>query len=191
MTQPQETSYAGSTSTTIRRIRARDLKHVITDLTDVFVDTVNNGSPLGFMPPITREVARDFWISLLPELEAGSRILLVACIEDRVVGSGQLALSQRSNSPHRAELQRLFVSRAARGQGIGASLVMALHQIARQHGRTLISLSTRHNEPAEDFYLTLGYKVAGVIPGWTIGRDGQQYDHATLYTELSPGVREE
>jgi len=185
MTQPQETSYAGSTSTTIRRIRARDLKHVITDLTDVFVDTVNNGSPLGFMPPITREVARDFWISLLPELEAGSRILLVACIEDRVVGSGQLALSQRSNSPHRAELQRLFVSRAARGQGIGASLVMALHQIARQHGRTLISLSTRHNEPAEDFYKALGYKVAGVIPGWTIGPSGEQYDHVTLYQDLA------
>ena len=188
MTQTQETSYTDSTSTTIRRIRARDLKHVITDLTDVFVDTVNNGSPLGFMPPITREVARDFWISLLPELEAGSRLLLVACNEEgRVVGSGQLLLSQRTSSRHRAELQRLFVSRAVRGQGIGASLMLALHNIARQYGRTLITLSTRHNEPAEDFYKTLGYKVAGVIPGWTIGPAGERYDHATLYLDLAEG----
>jgi len=185
MTQTQETSYAGSTSTTIRHIRARDLKHVITDLTDVFVDTVNNGSPLGFMPPITRDAARDFWITLLPELEAGSRLLLVASNEQgRVVGSGQLALSQRSNSPHRAELQRLFVSRTVRGQGIGASLVLALQNIARQYGRSLITLSTRHNEPAEDFYMALGYTVVGVIPGWTIGRDGERYDHATLYLQL-------
>ncbi len=186
MTQMRETSYADATSTTIRRIRARDLKHVITDLTDVFVDTVNNGSPLGFMPPITREVARDFWISLLPELETGSRLLLVACNEEgRVVGSGQLALSQRTNSPHRAELQRLFVSRAVRGQGVGKSLMIALHDAALKNGRTLITLSTRHNEPAEDFYRTLGYQLAGVIPGWTIGPTGETYDHATLYLQLT------
>jgi len=170
---------------TIRQIRASDLKHVITDLVDVFVDTVNNGSPLGFLPPITRETARDHWISLLPELQPGSRILLVACNDEgRVVGSGQLVFSQRQNSPHRAELQKLFVARAARGQRVGESLVLALHEVARQHGRTLITLSTRRGEPPEDFYKSLGYKEAGVIPGWTIGRDGERYNHVTMYTEL-------
>ena len=183
MTSVPDTSISNLSSTTIRQIRASDLKHVITDLIDVFVDTVNNGSPLGFLPPIMREDARDHWISLLPELNPGNRILLVACNQEgRVVGSGQLLLSQRQNSPHRAELQKLFVSRAARGQGIGESLVLALHHVARQHGRTLITLNTRS---AVDFYEGLGYKVAGMVPGWTIGRDGEKYDHFTMYTELS------
>jgi GNAT superfamily N-acetyltransferase len=180
----QQESYTRSSATTIRRISASSLKHVITDLIDAFTDTVNGGSPLGFLPPITRDEARDYWISLLPELQAGSRLLLVASIGDRVVGSGQLALSQRTNSPHRAELQRLFVARTVRGQGVGRSLMHALHDVARQNGRTLISLSTRRGEPAEEFYKGLGYVEAGVIPGWTIGPAGERFDHVTLYQEL-------
>ena len=184
MISAQET-LSSQSAITIRQIRATDLKHVITDLIDVFVDTVNNGSPLGFLPPITRDMARDHWIALLPELHPGSRILMVACNAlGRVVGSGQLLLSQRQNSPHRAELQKLFVSRSARNQGVGAALVLALHEVAREHGRTLITLSTRQGEAPEDFYRALGYKEAGVIPGWTIGRDGKKYDHVTMYQEL-------
>ncbi len=185
MISTPETISPASTAITIRQIRASELKTVITDLIDVFVDTVNNGSPLGFLPPITRETARDHWISMLPELQPGARILLVACNEEgRVVGSGQLLLSQRQNSPHRAELQKLFVSRSVRGQGVGEKLVQALHDVARQHGRTLILLSTRNGEPPVEFYKSLGYKEAGVIPGWTIGREGEKYDHLTMYTEL-------
>ena len=180
----QQESFTSSASPTIRRILTSDLKHVITDLIDVFTDTVNGGSPLGFLPPITRDEARDYWISLLPELQARSRLLLVASIGDRVVGSGQLALSQRTNSPHRAEVQRLFVARSLRGQGLGKSLMYALHDVARQNGRTLISLSTRRGEPAEEFYKGLGYVEAGVIPGWTIGPAGERYDHVRLYKEL-------
>jgi acetyltransferase len=184
MTPVQQGSFTRSESTTIRRLFASDVKHVITDLVDIFTDTVNGGSPLGFLPPITRDEARDYWISLLPELQAGSRLLLAASIGDRVVGSGQLALSERANSPHRAEVQRLFVFRSVRGQGIGKSLMHALHDVARQNGRTLISLSTRRGEPAEEFYKGLGYVEAGVIPGWTIGPAGERYDHVTLYQEL-------
>jgi acetyltransferase len=184
VTQLHSTSIAPPSST-IRQIRAADLKYILTDLTDVFVDTVNNGAPLGFLPPITRETSRDYWISLIPELGPGGRILLIAANDEgRIVGSGQLALSQRENSPHRAELQKLFVARAARGRGIGESLVTALHRVAQQHGRTLITLSTRRGEPPEGFYKALGYREAGVIPGWTIGRNGERYDHTTLYHEL-------
>jgi acetyltransferase len=184
MMPAQQGNFTRSSSITIRRMFASDLKHLITDLVDVFTDTVNGGSPLGFLPPITRDVARDYWISLLPELATGSRLVFVAFNGDRVVGSGQLALSQRTNSPHRAEVQRLFVARTLRGQGVGRSLMYALHDTAREHGRTLISLSTRRGEPPEEFYKGLGYVEAGVIPGWTIGPAGERYDHVTLYQEL-------
>jgi len=183
----QQRNFTRSESTTIRRIFASDLKYVISDLVDVFTDTVNGGSPLGFLPPTTRDEARDYWISLFPELATGSRLVFVAFNGDRVVGSGQLALSQRSNSPHRAKVQRLFVARALRGQGVGKSLMYALHDTAREHGRTLISLSTRRGEPAEEFYKRLGYVEAGVIPGWTIGPAGERYDHVTMYRELDRG----
>jgi GNAT superfamily N-acetyltransferase len=185
MMPAQQADYLQSASIRIRQIGASDLKHVITDLTDVFMDTVNNGSPLGFLPPITRETARDYWISLLPELHPGARTLLVASdTNGRVVGSGQLALSQRQNSPHRAELQRLFVARSARCKGVGGYLLLALHRAAREQGRTLITLSTRRGEAPEEFYRGYGYREAGVIPGWTIGPAGEKYDHVTMYLQL-------
>src|SRR5256885_11404747 len=132
-----------SRAPTITQIRAPDLKYVITDLTDVLVETVNGGSPLGFMAPISRDMACDYWISLLPELNPQNRILLVAINDEQhVVGSGQLCFSQRQNGLHRAELQKLFVARSEMGKGIGTSLVLALHKAARKCRRTLITLGT-------------------------------------------------
>jgi GNAT superfamily N-acetyltransferase len=168
----------------IRTIGAAEVSSVIRDLVHVFKDTVNSGSPLGFMPPITLETARDYWLSNLPQIEAGSRILLVATYEGSVVGSAQLELSQRSNSPHRADVQRVFVARALRGQGVGTALMEAIEDAARTHGRTLLTLNTRNNEPAHVWYKSLGYADVGVIPGWTIGAHGERYDHVTMYKKL-------
>jgi hypothetical protein len=174
----------------IRTIPASELKYAITDLVDGLRETVNGGAPLGFMPPITRSQARDYWISVLSELQAGSRILLAAYAGDRIVGSGQIELSQRPNSPHRATIQRLFVAPSARGQGVGTALMAALEAVARENGRSLIMLNTRHGEAPETFYLSLGYKLVGVIPGWTIGPEGERYDHVEMYKELG-GLKED
>jgi GNAT superfamily N-acetyltransferase len=175
-------------SISIRRIAATNLEAHVPDLTRVFRETVNNGSPLGFMPPLTENQSRTYWLSLLPELRAGTRVLVAAFSDDDLVGSGQLALSQRANSPHRAEIEKLFVAPSARGRGIGKALMEALHHVAREHGRSLILLNTRHGEAPEHFYKGLGYRVTGVIPGWTIGPAGERYDHVTLYLDLSPPI---
>ena len=175
-----------SHSITIRQLSALEFVALLPDLVALFLETVNGGSPLGFLAPITREVVRDYWISLIPEIESGARLVLIAYHDNIVVGSGQLVLSRRSNSPHRAELEKLFVERASRGHGVGKTLLQALHGVARQHGRTLILLNTRRGEPAENFYKRLGYREVGVIPGWTIDEEGERYDHVTLYQELSP-----
>jgi GNAT superfamily N-acetyltransferase len=102
-----------------------------------------------------------------------------------VVGSAQLELSQRGNSPHRADVQRVFVAKALRGQGVGSALMEAIEDAARKHGRTLLTLNTRYNEPAHIWYKSLGYADVGVIPGWTIGPQGEEYDHVTMYKRLN------
>jgi len=183
----QQRSYTRATSSApiiVRSVTALEMVGILPELVELFTETVNNGSPLGFLAPITQTTARSYWVSLIPELEAGSRLLLVAFDGDTVVGSGQLALSQRHNSPHRAELQKLFVGLASRGRGVGRTLMDALHAAARQHGRTLILLSTRHQEPAEKFYKSLGYVEVGVVPGWTIDRAGNRYNHVEMYRDL-------
>jgi len=82
-------------------------------------------------------------------------------------------LSQRTNSPHRAEVQRLFVARAAPRQGRGNRHVPRTTRPG--HGRNSeYAQHRRENQPR--FYKRLGYVEAGVIPGWTIGPAGETYD---------------
>ena len=87
----------------VRVVAASELVQVLNDLTEGLTETVNDGSALGFMPPIDSDIARDYWISMLPELRSGKRVLLVAMSEGTVLGSAQLVPSHLASSPHRAE----------------------------------------------------------------------------------------
>lgn len=179
-----QTPRVSLTSTRIRTISASELDSVLPDLVQVFRDVINGGVPLGFFAPIRLQTAHDYWLSIIPELKAGTRLLLVASNDGGVLGSGQISLAQRENSRHRAEVQKLFVARAARGQGIGKLLMQALHDVALEHGRTLIQLNTRVGLDAVGFYKALGYREVGVVPGWTIDAEGRRFDHVEMYKSL-------
>lgn len=168
-------------------VAASELPRYLPELTALLVATVNDvGVPLGFLPPITETQARQYWVNLQRELEGPNRTLLVALDEGRVVGSGQLALSTVANAYHRAEIQKLFVDAKAMGKGIGRMLMEELHQLSRRAGRPLVVLQTRRGIGAARFYLAMGYKEGGVVPGYTIDREGKRYDTITFYLELPP-----
>ena len=174
----------GRMTISVRAVAANELGNVIETLVELLIDTVHGGEPLGFLPPLTRETALDYWLSLRADLRSGRRMLLVASANGRIVGSGQLLLSSWQNSMHRAELQKIFVATSCRGQGIGKMLLAALHSAARRRGRSLLVLNTRQGGAAETLYRGLGYRQSGVLPGWTVGPRGERYDHVTLYQEL-------
>jgi GNAT superfamily N-acetyltransferase len=153
-------------------------------LARLFADAVNGGASLGFLPPLAHEESTRYWCSLRGEVQAGTRMLVAAMHGERLVGSGQLVLSPYANSPHRAEIQKLFVDRAHRGRGIGRSIVAALHEIARRRGRSLVHLSTRKGGAPESFYRGLGYRRAAVLPGWTLAPSGERTTMVTLYQEI-------
>jgi hypothetical protein len=60
----------------------------------------------------------------------------------------------------------------------------ALHETARRRGRPLILLNTRRGGGAERFYMHLGYKEVGVVPGYIAGPGVLRYDSVILYLEL-------
>jgi GNAT superfamily N-acetyltransferase len=169
----------------VRPLSAARLAECLDALAELLAATVNGGYPLGFLPPITHEHARHYWLSIRHELQSNARLLLAAYRADRIVGTGQLAFSAWPNSRHRAELQKLFVATALRGKGVGKALLAGLHDAARQHGRTLLLLNTRRGGPAEAFYRQLGYREVGVVPGYTRGPGGERYDTVAFYNELS------
>lgn len=171
-------------SVTIEMVAHSELDSLIPQLATLLMETVNRDVPLGFMAPITLEESTQYWHTLKGDLRSGTRMLLVALDEGRVVGAGQLALTSVPNRCHSCEIQKLFVNTAIRGKGIGRALMDELHAEARRMGRPLVVLQTRKGVPAEGFYRQMGYAVGGVVPGYTIDREGRRYDTVTFYREL-------
>src|SRR5205807_2728357 len=132
---------------------------------------------IGFLPPLENDEAQAYWAGVIAELARGALLLLVAQQAGAVVGTVQLALAQRPNARHRAEVQKLLVHTRARRQGIGQALLAAADDMARQAGRTLLVLDTRAGDPSELLYLKHGYTRAGAIPQYARSASGEL--HAT------------
>jgi GNAT superfamily N-acetyltransferase len=168
---------------TVRPVHVDEFPKLIPSLAELFAETVTTDASLGFLPPVTLEDARNYWLSLSADLRADRRVLVGAFIDGRIAGSGQLSLLPWPNARHRAELQKLFVGAALQGQGVGTLLMAGLHAAAVERGRTLILLNARRNV-AERFYKPLGYREIGLIPGYSLGPAGERIDSVSLYQEL-------
>ena len=168
----------------IREVTARELEfELLPSFVELLRDTVDGGPLLGFLPPLAHDLARDYWLSLRPDLQAGHRVLLAAFDGSRLVGTGQLVCSVLPATRHRAELQKICVARDRRGCGIGALLLTALHTLARQRGRSLLLLNTRYGSPAQRLYQRFGYGEAGIVRGYMRGPDGRPYDSVLMVRE--------
>jgi ribosomal protein S18 acetylase RimI-like enzyme len=165
-------------------IGSTQLEDLLPALASLLADTVNGGESLGFLPPVSIVECRNYWLSLRGELRAGSRLLFGMWVGDRLAGSGQLALPRWPNARHRAEVNKLLVATALRGQGLGRYLLGAMHDAAQQRGRTLLMLNTRRGGRAEQFYRGLGYREAGMIPGYAVGPGGEAVDSLLMYRSL-------
>jgi ribosomal protein S18 acetylase RimI-like enzyme len=165
-------------SFSIEQLSSEALPAALPDLVRLLQDAVDGGASVGFLPPLSMDEATSYWESVLASVQGGGRVLLVARQGGAVVGSVQLALEQRPNGRHRAEVQKLLVHRAARRQGIARALMAAIEDTARQHDRSLLVLDTLRGDAAEQLYRQIGYVEAGEIPRYARGADGAL--HATV-----------
>ena len=174
-----------SASLDIARLDGAQAQTLLPDLIRLLCATVDAGASIGFWPPLEEAEAARYWDGMLAEVATGSRVLLVARQGQAVVGSIQLALARWPNARHRAEVQKLMVTPAARRQGIGQTLLGAIEDEARLAARTLLVLDTRLGDPAETLYAQHGYTRLGEIPNYVIEVDGSQNATVVFYKQLS------
>jgi GNAT superfamily N-acetyltransferase len=151
----------------IRRLERLDERQ-IAELADVLVDAIDSGAGVSFLHPLEPERARAFWSGVADDVAAGARALLVAEDEAGIVGTVQLVLSQPENQPHRADLSKMLVHRRARRRGVGAALLEAAEQTARDCGKTLVVLDTNTGSDAERLYERMGWVRVGEIPDFSV-----------------------
>lgn len=175
----------------VRRLGAKEASARIDALADVLIDCVEGGASVSFMAPLARETALAFWRRVAGGVAAEERILLVA--EDahgRIVGTVQIVTAQPENQPHRADVAKMLVSRAARRQGIGARLMQAVDTHALQADKTVLVLDTVAGGEAERLYERAGWQRAGTVPDYALMPDGGLCATTFYYKQLAHAHRQ-
>lgn len=152
-------------------------------LAGLLVDCVAGGASVSFMHPLSTERALAYWREVGDAAARGERALLVADDDHGLAGTVQLVLAQPDNQPHRADLSKMLVHRRARRQGLGAALMRAAEQAARDAGKTLLVLDTASAD-AERLYARLGWQRVGAIPGYALLPQGGLCDTVYYYRTL-------
>jgi len=157
-------------------------------LADVLRATVHGGGSVSFVLPFELDDARQFFIERVAAgVRAGTRRVLVARMDGRIVGTVQLDIATPPNQPHRADVMKLLVHPEARRHGIARALMVALEDLARECQRTLLTLDTVTGGAAERLYASLGYIKVGEIPGYAVNPPRTAVESTTImYKVLSP-----
>ena len=146
-------------------------KSALDELAEVLADCVAGGASVSFMLPFSRDDAARFFDKVIVSIAAGDSVLVAAKLDGRIVGSVQLGLDMPPNQPHRGDIRKLLVHRAARNHGIGAKLMARAEAEAKARGRTLLVLDTAGSE-AERLYVRGGWQRVGVVPDYAMWPGG-------------------
>ena len=173
----------------IRRVASADGDAVAKGLAEVLVDCVEGGASVGFMLPLTRQRAEEFWLGALESATRGERVVIVAeerksaTGETTVIGTVQVVLAAPENQPHRGEIAKMLVHRRARRRGVAAALMREAEVAAVEAGKSLLVLDTASDD-AERVYERLGWQRVGVIPGYALWPAGGPVDTVVFYKTL-------
>jgi GNAT superfamily N-acetyltransferase len=165
----------------VRRLDPAEAREQLDALARVLADCVAGGASVGYMEPFSQADARAVYEDYVRDAEQGRRIILGAFVNDELVGTAQLVLAVPPNQPHRAEVARVLVHRAARRRGIAQRLMERLEQEARAAGKTLLVLDAVTGGDAARLYERIGWNTVGVIPKYALYPDGRACDTTVFW----------
>ena len=167
----------------ITELDAAGVEAAIVELAEVLADCVNGGASVNFMLPYETADAVLFFHKVIAAMQRGEIVLLAAKLGGRIVGTVQLGLDTPPNQPHRGEVKKLLVHRAARNRGVGAALMQRIEDIAKQRGRTLLVLDTA-SDSAERLYERGGWQRLGTIPDYAMWPQGGLCDTIIFWKKI-------
>ncbi|MGW1182606.1 GNAT family N-acetyltransferase [Streptomyces drozdowiczii] len=142
------------------------------ELAALLVETVEGGSSVGFLAPLDRAAAAEWWRARAASVEAGQLEVWIARDGERIAGTIGLVRAPLPNARHRAEVAKLMVRPSARGRGLGRELLAAVERAAAEEGVTLLVLDTESGSPAERLYRAAGWTECGSVPDYATDPDG-------------------
>lgn len=157
----------------IQILDAKEALASVPALADVLIDCVAGGASVSFMWPLSRERALQFWQGVADGVARKERVLLVARGSNgEMLGTVQLITAMPDNQPHRADVAKMLVHRKARRQGVAQALMVALDEVAKAEGKTVLVLDTVTGGDAERLYQRAGWQRVGSVPNYALMPDG-------------------
>ncbi|OAB40364.1 GNAT family N-acetyltransferase [Paenibacillus antarcticus] len=149
------------------------IEEYVDELAALLIEVEEVGSSIGFLPSLGLSDARHYWMNILgPEV-----ILLVATINESIIGSVQLYINQKQNRDQ-VEIAKLMIHPNYRQKGFGRLLMQKAALRAKQDAKSLLFLNTRAGDPTNQLYTSLGYIQVGRIPNYIMSID--RVLHATF-----------
>jgi len=149
---------------------------------------VHEGASIGFVMPFELSQARAYWLDRVAAAHAaGDKIVLIATLDRRIVGTAQLDLDSMPSKRHHAEISKVLVDPGFRRAGVGRALMQEIERRAANEGRWLLTLDTA-GDAAEALYRSLGYRLAGAIPNYARKAFEDSYEATrVMYKDLRGG----
>lgn len=171
-------SLANGETATLRAPKWNDLDGLI----DYINGLVEERAPITKTEKVTRESEAEWLGQRLAEIENGHTIHLVAEVNGKVVGAGEV--SQLAEERSHTGYLGIGISKNHRGQGLGAATLRALEELSKKAGLKILILDAfATNTVALTLYEKMGFKEVGRIPKG-IYRDGNYIDLIRMTKEL-------
>ncbi|OFE15369.1 GCN5 family acetyltransferase [Humibacillus sp. DSM 29435] len=162
---------------------------VVRDLTEadwaqvwsIIEQVVRAGDTFPFPTDLSETVAREIWLDNGP----GGRASVAVVGDDLVVGTAKMGRNRPGPGAHVATASYM-VTRAARGRGVGRSLVVDSLAWARESGYAAMQFNAvvETNRPAIGLYESLGFVVVGTVPRAHELPTGERVGLSILHVEL-------
>lgn len=134
-------------------------------IVQLWVDVTNAGGAVGFVAPVT---ADDVWPIAEPTfagVQDGLDRLLIGVDDGRLVALLFVVDHRFELKAHWRVLKRVMVLPGSQGRGYGAALMREAAAVGRKLGLAGLQVTVRDGHGLDRFYLGLGYREVGRIPG--------------------------
>lgn len=152
------------TSGLVIRVDPEIVPDLAARLVQIWVDVTNADGAVGLVPPVTADDVRPLAEKSFAAMETGESHLVVAERDGEPVGFFFLEHRPGPLFRHWAELKRLQIRPDLQGEGLGAELLEAAAQSARDLGLEQLRARVRGGTGAEAFYMKHGYEIVARVP---------------------------
>jgi GNAT superfamily N-acetyltransferase len=175
---------AATSDVVVRRLPAAEIRERADELAELVIHAARAAAMEEETGAAVRPLDAVGWTLDVADGAGRLRIVLVAELDGEIVGAVQVLRPGTALKPHLAEISELMVHPRERGRGIGRALMRSAEEAALAWGASLLTLGASVNARGRGFYAGLGWRMAGVIPGYVPVRGGREADTAVYYKTI-------